>query len=528
MNKDKILVIKTHANKKCPYKNVTNVKIDTLKDILKNIKIIRGNEYFKSILVVPDLQLQPNLEILKLITLISKAKTKKIIDLMGNQQDLSWKTFFIKDLPSLVLVIPVSLILLVVTFIYVKFLLILKKNSVNKIGKIKNIAYLRTDHWFNLKAGGSVTHIAGVANAFYENHYDIFFISSDCLTDIKENIPINIIKPSYRFFNIPEIPEIAYNYKLARKAKKIFQKNKPDLIYQRYSLNNFTGILLSREFSIPLVLEYNGSFVWMSGKWGQTLRFLKIAKIIEKANLLLSDLIIVVSKPMKEELVAFGVPESKIIINPNGVDTAKYNPNISSIPISKKYSLKNKIVIGFIGTFGEWHGVEIMARSIKYVVKKYPNARFLFIGDGTKMNDVLEIIKNDKMEDYAIFTGTVEQKYSANYLAACDIVVSPTVPNPDGSTFFGSPTKIFEYMAMQKGIIASALGQVSEIIKNKHNGILVKPGDQDDFNKGLMKLIEDEKLRKRLGEQARKDVLNYTWQKNIERVIKSFDKLKCE
>ncbi|MGF7117960.1 glycosyltransferase family 4 protein [Methanobacterium oryzae] len=504
------------------------MEINNTKDFPKKIKVIRRKKYFKSILIVQDMQLQPNLEILKLITLFSKAKNKKIVDLKGNQQEISWKTFLIKDLPTLVLIIPISLIYMLITVLFLKILSIRKKRNIKKIERIKSIAYLRTDHWFDLKAGGSVGHIAGVANAFYENHYNIFFISSDNLADIKDYIPIHIVKPSYRFVNLPEIPEIAYNYKFARKAKKLFHQNKPDIIYQRYSLNNFAGIILSRKFSVPLIIEYNGSFVWMSGKWGQNLKFPKIAKIIENANLFLSDLIVVVSKPMKDELISLGVPESKILVNPNGVDTVKYNQDIKSIPVRKKYSLENKIVVGFIGTFSQWHGVEIIAKSIKYIAKKHPNVRFLFIGDGPKMEEVIKIIKKDKMEDYVIFTGIVEQKRSATYLAACDILVSPTIPNPDGSTFFGSPTKIFEYMAMQKGIVASDIGQISEIIENNQNGILVKPGDQDDFNEGLMKLIKDEKLRKTLGKQARKDVFNYTWQKNIERVIKSLNKFKCE
>lgn len=507
-------------------KRITKLEINKITSIFNCFSFIRKKRFKESILVVRDLNFQTNFELLKLFVLISNSENKKILDLKENQEDVSWKSFIIKDLPIFLFTIINSLYLLLKTYLYIKILLLRRNKNIDIKSHLNTIAYLRTDHWFDLKAGGSVGHIAGVTNAFNEEGYDIFMVSSDKLSGIKENIPIHIIRPSYRLVNVTEIPEIAYNYQLRKKAGIIFNQKHPEVIYQRYSLNNFAGILLSRKLTIPLVLEYNGSFLWMTHYWSHKLRFPGISRIIETANLTLSDLIVVVSKTMKDELIERGIPENKIIVNPNGVDTDKYNPDIDPTPIIDKYDLENKVVVGFIGTFEPWHGVEILAKSVKYVVERNHDVIFLFIGDGPRKKFVQKIIKNDNVEKYTIFTGIIEQKNSANYLAACDILVSPTVPNPDGSIFFGSPTKIFEYMALQKAIVASDIGQISEIIQDQKNGLLVKPGDQEDFNEGIMKLIDDEKLRKSLGEQARRDVFDYTWQKNVNRVIESFKMIK--
>lgn len=109
-------------------------------------------------------------------------------------------------------------------------------------------------------------------------------------------------------------------------------------------------------------------------------------------------------------------------------------------------------------------------------------------------------------------------------MAACDVLVSPHVPNPDGTPFFGSPTKLFEYMAMGKGIVASDLDQIGEILEHGQTAWMVKPGDVESLAEGLRVLIEDEDLRKRLGQAARQEVVGkFTWKQHTAKII---DKLK--
>ena len=128
------------------------------------------------------------------------------------------------------------------------------------------------------------------------------------------------------------------------------------------------------------------------------------------------------------------------------------------------------------------------------------------------------------MENYATFTGIVSYQEIPQYLAACDILVSPHVPNPDGTPFFGSPTKLFEYMAMGKGIVASNLAQIGEVLEHQKTAWLVKPGDVKDLADGILRLAQDKKLREELGKNARqKAIKNYTWEENVKRLIKVFE-----
>jgi glycosyltransferase involved in cell wall biosynthesis len=227
---------------------------------------------------------------------------------------------------------------------------------------------------------------------------------------------------------------------------------------------------------------------------------------------------------MKDELVTRNIDPHKILVNPNGVNTDHYSPHIAGQPIRQQYQLTDKIVIGFIGTFGKWHGAEVLAEAFGQLLQNYPELKatlhLLMIGDGITMPEVKANLEKYQIQDYCTLTGTVPQAEGPNYLAACDILASPHVPNPDGTPFFGSPTKLFEYMAMGKGIVASDLDQIGEILHHDHTAWLTEPGNSAAFAQGLKTLIDDPEKRRRLGQAARETVVkHYTWQEHTRKII---------
>ncbi|MEO0224811.1 MAG: glycosyltransferase family 4 protein [candidate division WOR-3 bacterium] len=394
------------------------------------------------------------------------------------------------------------------------------------------ILYLRTVYWFDLRVGGSVTHTAGVINAL-DKRVNLIVVSNEKLEGVKKDIII--LKPIY----IPFLPnyfgELLYNFKIIKFCKNI----KVDFIYQRYSGFSFCGAYLSKIKKIPLILEFNSSDVWKIKHWdpidGNIIKkFLKnlynhifkcpLVSYIERYNLINAKYIVVVSEALREFIIKLGIKNEKIIVIPNGVDEKEYRPDINCQDIKLKYNLYNKITIGFVGTFGKWHGVEKIPLAYGKLIKEYPylkeKTKLLLIGNGFTMNKVIENIKLMKIEDNVILTGIVPKSDIPKYLSACDILINSTIPNPDGSEFFGSPTKLFEYMAMGKAIICSNIGQMSKILIHKKTAYMVRAGDIDDMAYAMKVLIEDEKLREYLGENARKEVIEkYTWDKHVERIL---------
>lgn len=398
---------------------------------------------------------------------------------------------------------------------------------------MKKILYLRTNYWFNLKAGGSVGHTSGVINAFRKN-CSIKVITNDFLVDVLENQ--DIIKPVKIRFLPADINEFLYNFKIIRLLKNL----KYDFIYHRYNGFSFSSSYLSKKYNIPLILEYNGSDLWIIKKWSNKSSLLKsfftqiykylfrlpVVYILENYNLNRAEFIVVVSKAMKNELVSRGIKSQKILINPNGVDENKYHPNIENSDIKQKYGLEDKIVLGFIGTFGQWHGAENIALAYGRLLQKYPEykekSKLLMIGDGIKIGEVKKHIADFGMDTNIVLTGLIPQSEGAKYLSACDVLINSTVPNPDGSEFFGSPTKLFEYMAMQKAIISSNMAQMAEILEHNKTAFLVEPANIDELMMAMKTLIDDENLRKELGKNARAEVIEkYTWDKHVKRILDS-------
>lgn len=393
--------------------------------------------------------------------------------------------------------------------------------------------YLRTDLWFGVRSGGSVGHIAGVLNHLERFTDSPVFLTSDLVPTVKKEIETHVILPERRYRDFQELPLFYYNEKFFQAAGEILSTKEIAFIYQRYSLNNYTGIKLATFYKVPLVLEYNGSEIWISGNWGKPLKYSSLAEKIELLNLKLAYMIVVVSRSMEDELVARGVDCKKILVNPNGVDLTRYTPSVDGSNIRDKYYLNGKTVIGFIGTFGKWHGAEILAEAFGRLLTEIPSyrekIRLLMIGDGVTLPKVKEIVSLFNVGAECVFTGQIPQERGPEYLAACDILISPHVPNPDGTPFFGSPTKLFEYMAMGKGIIASELGQIGEVLKHKDTAWFVKPGDTNSLITGLQTLLANEQLRDDLGRAAREEVIKkYSWEEHTRKIIKKIEELKQE
>jgi len=378
------------------------------------------------------------------------------------------------------------------------------------------IIYARTQFWFGLKSGGSVGHTLGVLSGFRSNNCDVKILSNEKFFGI-DDYNYCVIEPQIK----KHFGEIFYNFYAQKSFKKEIVNYRPDFIYHRYSNYSFFIAKIAKELGIPLILELNSFGTWTTKFWSKNkIKYFLYPLIawIQKYNIENAALIVVVSDVLKNNLLDIGVPEKKILVNYNGVDPNKFSPDVkSAIDSSKK-----RIVIGFSGTFGRWHGIPDLVLIIDKILGNgiIKNVNFLLIGNGVLKEYAQEKIGHYNDVDF------LEVPYSEveSYLAACDILISPHCPSPDGKEFFGSPTKIFEYMAMGRAIIASDLGQIGKVLEDGKTAILVKPGDIDGFINSIIKLSNDEVMRKYLGSNARQEVIkNYTWRENIKRLLTKID-----
>jgi glycosyltransferase involved in cell wall biosynthesis len=385
------------------------------------------------------------------------------------------------------------------------------------------VLFLRSDLASGTVAGGSIAHLSGVLNEFQKQLGNVDLITTDPIPLLDPGIHVDVVKTERHAWTSIELHRLNHNARLIGAAGKI-AANKPGcLLYQRYSLHNWTGVSVARRHGLRFVLEFNGSEPWVAENWGRSLRYVKLSECIEQLNLNAADLVTVVSEPLRAQLLARGIPDDRVFVNPNAVDLTRFAPEIDGTKVRAQYGLDSCCVIGFIGTFGPWHGAETLAEAFSLLLERRPDlrgrVRLLLIGDGTRLPAVKEILQSHNRLGDTIIAGLVPQQQGNSYLAACDILALPTVPNPDGSPFFGSPTKLFEYMAMGRGIAASAIGQIAEILQDERTALLVPPADAECLARALECLVDDPSLRTQLGGAARAAAeLRHGWGAHVTRL----------
>ena len=384
------------------------------------------------------------------------------------------------------------------------------------------VVFLRSTPGPGTQAGGAASHIKGVVEGLESLGLEVRIISNDQIAGLDHS--------EDRFEIIPPQPgggsralfDIHNNLVFTRGAVPLIERIRPDFIYQRYARFSWAGVVAANRIKRPLLLEYNGSEVWVGKHWDHVGN-LDLLERYERLNLDAAARIFVVSEVERRNLEARGVDGRKIVVNPNGVDVERFRPGVGGVEARRELQIADdEVVAGFVGTFGPWHGVEKLAEAIRKIPADV-KVRFLLVGSGSLHAAVEKQLEGDKR---VIFTGAVAHDRVAKLLDACDVLVAPHVPLADGSEFFGSPTKIFEYMAMGKGIVASRLGQIGEVLVDGETALLVEPGDVEELRASILRLVESEELRKRLGARAREVAeREHTWKRNAQRVLDAYKSL---
>jgi glycosyltransferase involved in cell wall biosynthesis len=310
-----------------------------------------------------------------------------------------------------------------------------------------------------------------------------------------------------------ELIGLIYNLYGYRRLCRLIRIEHPDLIYERYSLNTFCGVWASRRFGVPLILEVNAPLCYEQNALGR-LTFKRLAHFTERWICAHSTWTVVVSKVLKEFLIHEGVPAEKIWVMPNGIDSQKFHPGISGEVVRQQYSLERKLIVGFVGWFRRWHGLEMLLESMHEMQLAERGVRLLLVGDGPAYPELYRYAKMHNLLSTVIFTGPIRRQEIASHIAAMDIAVQPS------ATEYACPMKILEYMGMGRCIVASDQPNIRELLEDGVSGYLFRPGDRGSFNKVLLNAIDDQAGRQSVGQQAHKKIQQerYLWGANVERI----------
>ena len=178
--------------------------------------------------------------------------------------------------------------------------------------------------------------------------------------------------------------------------------------------------------------------------------------------------------------------------------------------------LEGRFVIGFVGTFKRWHGVDFLLSAFQILHQTDPSTHLLLVGDGPLRLQLEEEVRKMGLRGAVTFAGAVAHEEIPPYLAATDAAVAPY---PALQDFYFSPLKLFEYMASGRAVVASRVGQVAEVVRDGVTGLLFEPGNVADLVGCIRRVRDNPALGRELGRNASAASAERTWTHNAAKVI---------
>lgn len=312
-----------------------------------------------------------------------------------------------------------------------------------------------------------------------------------------------------------EAMTLAYNFYGYQRLAKAIVRRRPHLIYERYALNTLCGIWASRRFGIPLFLEVNAPLYFEQSQLGQ-LTFKALARRTERWVCSHSTRTLVVSGVMRDMLAEEGIPKVHMLVMSNGVDPREFNPEVSGAEVRQRYGLEGKVVVGVVGWFRKWHGVEMLVETMHKGGLLDGDVRVLLIGEGPAYADVLRYAEANRLLGSVVFAGPVARAQVPAHIAAMDVTVQPS------ATDYACPMKIIEYMAMGRCVVAPDQPNIRELLDDGVTAFLFTKNDGESVRKVLAEVINDKQKREEVGRRAHASIVErqLVWRENARRVLR--------
>ncbi|MFI2565641.1 glycosyltransferase family 4 protein [Paenarthrobacter sp. NPDC018779] len=300
-----------------------------------------------------------------------------------------------------------------------------------------------------------------------------------------------------------------------------------------HTTTHFVNGLVVREVAqaldVPWVYEVRGQLAdtWASTRGPEARNSERYRLFVEReAEIMRSaDLVVTLGEAMKQNILAAGVPEERILISPNAVGGEYLREPIHHGAARQAMGLaQDGLYIGTVSSLVDYEGLDDLVTAFAMLAPRLPKLRLVVVGDGTAAPALRSQVQRLGLAERVIFTGRVPAEQARLYHQALDVFV---VPRKDLSvTRSVTPLKPVEALACARPVVASRLEALCEIVHDGVNGRVAEPSDPTGLAEVLLDLLEDEGLRERLGAAGRQGVLaTRTWKANADAYARAYETL---
>jgi PEP-CTERM/exosortase A-associated glycosyltransferase len=306
----------------------------------------------------------------------------------------------------------------------------------------------------------------------------------------------------WRFHRTPMPRSLADQVPLARELRlmrftasrlaEVARAVRPDVIHAHSPvLNAIPALRVGRTLRIPVVYEIRAFWEDAAVDHGTTqegsLRY-RMTRALETWAARRADAVTVICEGLRNDLVQRGIAERHVTVIPNAVDVEKFlTGREPDVALRRSLGLEGCRVLGFIGSFYAYEGLDLLLRALPRIVASCPDVKVLLTGGGAETARLQELARAPALRDRVIFTGRVPHEEVDRYYDLVDVLVYPRYSMR--LTDLVTPLKPLEAMAQGRLVVGSDVGGHRELVRDGQNGVLFRAGDPDDLARKVVELL---------------------------------------
>jgi PEP-CTERM/exosortase A-associated glycosyltransferase len=316
-------------------------------------------------------------------------------------------------------------------------------------------------------------------------------------------------KPSGLLAKLPGGDPFAVMGSIEKRLLALAKKLQPDIIHAHSPvLDAVPAIRVGRKLGIPVVYEIRAFWEDAAVDHGSTqegsLRY-KLTRALETWAVKNADAVTVICEGLRKDLAARGIPANKITVIPNAVDVEQFEMGGKpDLALKMKLGLGTSRVLGFIGSFYAYEGLDLLIAALPSILKQMPDVKVLLVGGGPQDAALKRQVMTLDLMDRVIFTGRVPHADVNRYYDLVDVLVYPR--HPMRLTELVTPLKPLEAMAQGRLMVASDVGGHKELIQDGKTGVLFHAGNAGDLASKVVGLLKYEEGWERMKKNGRQFV----------------------